>query len=43
MENSLLRETNLDMKYVVRTSNLIGYMLKEAQRMGYKRYLWQVI
>ena len=30
---------NLDMKYVVRTSNFIGYMLKEAQRMGYKKIL----
>ncbi|MGG7060544.1 cobalt-precorrin-5B (C(1))-methyltransferase, partial [Clostridium tertium] len=27
------------MKYVVRTSNFIGYMLKEAQRMGYKEIL----
>ena len=27
------------MKYVVRTSNFIGYMLKEAQRMGYKKIL----
>ncbi|MEG0844114.1 MAG: cobalt-precorrin-5B (C(1))-methyltransferase CbiD [Romboutsia sp.] len=29
----------LDMKYVVRTSNFIGYMLKEAQRIGFKRIL----
>lgn len=29
----------IDMKYVVRTSNFIGYMLKEAQRIGYKKIL----
>ena len=29
----------IDMKYVVRTSNFIGYMIKEAQRMGYKEIL----
>ncbi len=29
----------IDMKYVVRTSNFIGYMLKEAQRLGYKKIL----
>ena len=29
----------IDMKYVVRTSNFIGYMLKEAQRMRYKKIL----
>ena len=27
------------MKYVVRTSNFIGYMLKEAQRIGFKKIL----
>lgn len=32
-------ELGLDMKYVVRTSNFIGYMLKEAQRIGYKKIL----
>jgi cobalt-precorrin-5B (C1)-methyltransferase len=30
---------DIDMKYVVRTSNFIGYMIKEAQRMGYKKIL----
>jgi cobalt-precorrin-5B (C1)-methyltransferase len=29
----------IDMRYVVRTSNFIGYILKEAQRMGYKKIL----
>ncbi len=29
----------IDMKYVVRTSNFIGYMLKEAQRIGFKKIL----
>lgn len=29
----------LDIKYIVRTSNFIGYMLKEAQRIGYKKIL----
>ncbi len=27
----------LDMKYVVRTSNFLGYMLQEAKRYGYKK------
>ncbi|MGL4797655.1 MAG: cobalt-precorrin-5B (C(1))-methyltransferase CbiD [Paraclostridium sp.] len=37
---SFIKETlGLDMRYVVRTSNFIGYMLKEAQRMGYKKIL----
>ena len=30
---------NLDIKYVVRVSNFIGYMIKEAQRIGYKKIL----
>lgn len=34
-----IRNLGIDMKYVVRTSNFIGYMLKEAQRMGYKNIL----
>ncbi len=29
----------IDMKYVVRTSNFIGYMLKEVQRIGFKKIL----
>ncbi|MGL4914013.1 MAG: cobalt-precorrin-5B (C(1))-methyltransferase CbiD [Romboutsia sp.] len=38
--DQFIRENlNLDMKYVIRTSNFIGYMLKEAQRMGYKKIL----
>ena len=38
-EKFIREKLNLDMKYVVRTSNFIGYMLKEAQRMGYKKIL----
>ncbi|MGL5642060.1 MAG: cobalt-precorrin-5B (C(1))-methyltransferase CbiD, partial [Paraclostridium sp.] len=35
-----IRETlGVDMKYVVRTSNFIGYMLKEAQRIGFNKIL----
>ena len=35
-----IKETlGIDMKYVVRTSNFIGYMLKEAQRIGFKKIL----
>ncbi|WP_250673835.1 cobalt-precorrin-5B (C(1))-methyltransferase CbiD [Paraclostridium ghonii] len=30
---------NIDSKYIVRTSNFIGYMLKEAQRIGFKKIL----
>lgn len=29
----------IDLKYIVRTSNFIGYMLKEAQRIGFKKIL----
>lgn len=38
-EQFIREKLNLDMKYVIRTSNFIGYMLKEAQRMGYKKIL----
>lgn len=38
-EEFIKNKLNLDMKYVVRTSNFIGYMLKEAQRIGYKKIL----
>lgn len=38
-EQFVREQLDLDMKYVVRTSNFIGYMLKEAQRMGYKKIL----
>lgn len=38
-EQFIKEKLGLDMKYVVRTSNFIGYMLKEAQRMGYKKIL----
>jgi len=38
-EQFIRENLNLDMKYVIRTSNFIGYMLKEAQRMGYKKIL----
>ena len=35
-----IKETlGLDIKYIVRTSNFIGYMLKEAQRIGFKKIL----
>ena len=32
-------ELRLDIKYVVRMSNFVGYMLMEAKRMGYKKIL----
>lgn len=38
-EEFIKEKLNLDMKYVVRTSNFIGYMLKEAQRIGFKNIL----
>lgn len=38
-EQFIKEKLGIDMKYVVRTSNFIGYMLKEAQRMGYKKIL----
>lgn len=38
-EQFIKDQLKLDMKYVVRTSNFIGYMLKEAQRIGYKKIL----
>lgn len=38
-EKFIKENLGLDMKYVVRTSNFIGYMLKEAQRIGYKKIL----
>ena len=38
-EQFIKENIGLDMKYVIRTSNFIGYMLKEAQRMGYKKIL----
>ena len=38
-EQFIREKLNLDMKYVIRTSNFVGYMLKEAQRMGYKKIL----
>ena len=38
-EEFIKDKLKLDMKYVVRTSNFIGYMLKEAQRIGYKKIL----
>lgn len=38
-EQFIRENLKLDMKYVIRTSNFIGYMLKEAQRMGYKKIL----
>ena len=35
-----IKETlGIDIKYIVRTSNFIGYMLKEAQRIGFKKIL----
>lgn len=37
---AFVKETlGIDMRYVVRTSNFIGYMIKEAQRLGYKKIL----
>lgn len=38
-EGFIKEKLELDMKYVVRTSNFIGYMLKEAQRIGFKKIL----
>lgn len=38
-EQFIKENIGLDIKYVIRTSNFIGYMLKEAQRMGYKKIL----
>lgn len=38
-ERFIQEKLGLDIKYVVRTSNFIGYMLKEAQRIGYKKIL----
>lgn len=38
-EEFIKDKLKLDMKYVVRTSNFIGYVLKEAQRIGYKKIL----
>lgn len=38
-EQFIREKLNLDMKYVVRTSNFVGYMIKEAQRIGYKKIL----
>ncbi|MGL5328103.1 MAG: cobalt-precorrin-5B (C(1))-methyltransferase CbiD [Peptostreptococcaceae bacterium] len=38
-EEFIREKLNLDMKYVVRTSNFVGYMLKEAQRIGFKKIL----
>lgn len=35
-EQFIREKLNLDIKYVVRVSNFIGYMIKEAQRIGYK-------
>lgn len=35
-----IKETlGIDIKYIVRTSNFIGYMLREAQRIGFKKIL----
>ncbi len=38
-EQFIREKLNLDIKYVVRTSNFVGYMIKEAQRIGYKKIL----
>lgn len=38
-EMFIKEKLGIDMKYVVRTSNFIGYMLKEAQRIGFKQIL----
>lgn len=38
-EKFIKEKLNIDMKYVVRTSNFVGYMLKEAQRIGFKKIL----
>ena len=38
-EEFIQNELGLDIKYVVRMSNFVGYMLMEAKRMGYKKIL----
>ena len=38
-EMFIKEKLGIDMKYVVRTSNFIGYMLKETQRIGFKQIL----
>ncbi len=38
-EQFIREKLNLDIKYVVRASNFVGYMIKEAQRIGYKKIL----
>ncbi|HGM1295498.1 TPA: cobalt-precorrin-5B (C(1))-methyltransferase CbiD [Clostridioides difficile] len=38
-EQFIREKLNLDINYVVRVSNFIGYMIKEAQRIGYKKIL----
>ncbi|HBF3051822.1 cobalt-precorrin-5B (C(1))-methyltransferase [Clostridioides difficile] len=38
-EQFIREKLNLDIKYVVKVSNFIGYMIKEAQRIGYKKIL----
>ena len=38
-EEFIQNELRLDIKYVVRMSNFVGYMLMEAKRMGYKKIL----
>lgn len=38
-EQFIREKLNLDIKYVVRVSNFIVYMIKEAQRIGYKKIL----
>ncbi|CEK39830.1 cobalt-precorrin-5B (C(1))-methyltransferase CbiD [Paraclostridium sordellii] len=38
-EMFIKEKLGIDMNYVVRTSNFIGYMLKEAQRIGFKQIL----
>lgn len=38
-EQFIREKLNLDIKYVVRVSNFMGYMIKEAQRIGYKKIL----
>ena len=38
-EEFIQNELGLDMKYVVRMSNFVGYMLMEAKRLGYKKLL----
>ncbi|SJQ73384.1 cobalt-precorrin-5B (C(1))-methyltransferase CbiD [Clostridioides difficile] len=38
-EQFIREKLNIDIKYVVRVSNFIGYMIKEAQRIGYKKIL----